>query len=999
MKNFFNKKNILVFLFTIVLPICIYCMWFLKFGILTSGDWVFFFKESQFTFLSFPYIWSSTFMGNVFLSISSYFSYLLIGVLSLIDNFALTERILFLWPSVIFASLGSYLLLNKILQNRLAAVIGSFVFLYNSYFIVLQISGHLNLMVGFSLSPIIIYCFINLLEKKTVRLSVITSLLLFLCAVYDFRVFYINFFILVSFFIYNLFLSRGLTLKGLLVSSKFILVSFIIVFSINFFWIIGLSQTKSIFSNEIFNRGLFGNGFMDIVKSFNLFHPFWNGAKIEYFVVQQIPLYFWLIPIFAFTGLILNRKNKIILFFGFISLIGIFLTKQVGEPFTSAYQWLYDNFPGFNAFRESSKFFFLIALGYSVLIGSFVDFVWRNFNKNSFHNVIRFCLIILVSALFLWNTKPILTGEIDTMFVPRHIPKDYLILKDYILNQPENYRTMWTPVESRWSIYTNHKPLINNFNMMSSNWKSLFNDINEQEKLTQDNIINTFKTSFSNTIFDISSVKYVVIPPKEMRNDDDFFVYYGGEYKPDIRNWYINQLDQIDWLEKKDINTEDLVIYENKDFKPHIFSFDTLFNIKTNQNIEDKYSFINEYLGKEFYFTFESSDFNFNKQIEIQNIFETINLDNLDSINKTITVENYFKDNSGNSTLYIRNQNLKGNIFFQNNTYVYEDSSYQIENSIPQSSFENGLWQETVGDCNNYDNNGILGMSLNTEEKSDGNQSLQLEATNHIACTSISVPVESNSTYLFGFDYQSSNSVSASYYFGFNDPEKTSLSQELPINNKNWNTFSKIINVPEEVTSADLYVYANSTDGKTNIINRYDNFSLIEIPDLSDSYYLVSDPDIILKEPKEISFELINPTKKIVRVIGATTPFYLAMSESYHSQWQLQFNNEKINGLFNSWIPFVYPDRVSDEYHYKLNDFLNGWYVDVEKYCYNNNFCIKNLDGSYDIEMVIEFFPQRWVYFGLLISAITFAGCVGYLGYESVKSIRIVLKKKHEKSD
>ena len=31
--------------------------------------------------------------------------------------------------------------------------------------------------------------------------------------------------------------------------------------------------------------------------------------------------------------------------------------------------------------------------------------------------------------------------------------------------------------------------------------------------------------------------------------------------------------------------------------------------------------------------------------------------------------------------------------------------------------------------------------------------------------------------------------------------------------------------------------------------------------------------------------------------------------------------------------------------------------------------CAKNPDGTYDMEMVIEFFPQRWFYLGLLISA------------------------------
>ena len=98
------------------------------------------------------------------------------------------------------------------------------------------------------------------------------------------------------------------------------------------------------------------------------------------------------------------------------------------------------------------------------------------------------------------------------------------------------------------------------------------------------------------------------------------------------------------------------------------------------------------------------------------------------------------------------------------------------------------------------------------------------------------------------------------------------------------------------------------------------------------------------------------------------------------------------------------PDRISDDDHLKLNGFLNAWYVNVEELCGVEHTpsltglplsrgelsglrpslsgCVRNGDGSYDIEMVIEFFPQRWFYLGLLISGITLFGCLGYLGWD-----------------
>jgi len=215
----------------------------------------------------------------------------------------------------------------------------------------------------------------------------------------------------------------------------------------------------------------------------------------------------------------------------------------------------------------------------------------------------------------------------------------------------------------------------------------------------------------------------------------------------------------------------------------------------------------------------------------------------------------------------------------------------------------------------------------------------------------------------------------------------------LNVKNKDWQKFEKKIRVRTGASSANLVVYSYSTDNKTNIITRYDNFKFIEIPDLEDKYYLVSDPELNLKNPEKIDFELVNPTKKIARIKGATTPFFLAMSESYHREWQLQMNNEKIQGFWNSWIPFVKPDKILDDNHLKLNDFLNAWYVEPALLCGEkippapftkgeNIGCMKNPDGSYDLEMVIEFAPQRWFYLGLLISGTTLMSCLGYLAYD-----------------
>lgn len=330
------------------------------------------------------------------------------------------------------------------------------------------------------------------------------------------------------------------------------------------------------------------------------------------------------------------------------------------------------------------------------------------------------------------------------------------------------------------------------------------------------------------------------------------------------------------------------------------------------------------------------------------------------------------------------------------NVFEYKDTNYTYKNLFLNPSFEESMWQSTVVDCNNYDQQGMIGMATTTQEKTDGLQSLELSATRHTACTMTTIPVKSGSQYLLSFDYQSPNAKNASYYIGFNDQNKTSQKSELPISNRTWKVFSDTVVVPQGATTLSIFVYAKETDKKTNIINRYDNFKLIEVPDLHDAFYLVSEPTTTLKEPKSITFDLLNPTKKQVHIKGATTSFFLGMSESYHDQWQLQIRNDKISGVLNGWWPFAKPDRVGDAYHYKLDGFLNAWYVDTDDLCVNQQHCTKNADGSYDLEMTIEFWPQRWFYLGLLISGTTLVSCVSYLAFDGVRTFRRKRKAKQE---
>lgn len=565
-----NKKIYLTIGLIFLILLVTHYRWFFNFSILTYGDWGFFFKENPREFLRLPSFWDSRGLGMFNIGVSMYPAYLLWGALSLIFNFALIERIMYFWPSVIIAGFGSYFLVKKITKSNIAGLIGSFVFVFNTYFFMLKLS-HLTLAASFALAPLIILFFIKTLEEKKYYFAVLAGILAFIASFYEARAFYIIVSVLFFYYLYYIFIIDKISLKNIFKNSLFAAIPILIALILNLYWLIPLFGAGLMQNNAIFSPELFGNGFMDILSSLTLFHPFWTGGKVDVFVVQKIPFYFWLIPIFAFLGLILDRKNKNILFFGFIALLGIFLSKQVTEPLGGVYSWLFENFPGFNAFREASKFYFLTALGYSILIGAFIAWLGQNWQDTKWQVGGRYLLLLLISLIFLGNAKPIITGEFGSMFIARHIPNDYLILKDYILSQPEFFRTFWTPNYSRWSIYTNQKPEISNAMVIATEWKGYTSSKLYNNWLENERIMEIFKIKGANELFDNSSIKYVIVPLKDIANDDDFFISYGGVSDPNVRDWYISELDKIEWLKKIDIGTQDLAVYENKNYKPHLY--------------------------------------------------------------------------------------------------------------------------------------------------------------------------------------------------------------------------------------------------------------------------------------------------------------------------------------------------------------------------------------------------------------------------------------------
>ena len=349
---------------------------------------------------------------------------------------------------------------------------------------------------------------------------------------------------------------------------------------------------------------------------------------------------------------------------------------------------MYIHFPGFNAFREASKFYFLIALGYSVLIAAFIDVVWKNKSSILRNTSIKLVIVFIVIILFVANTKPVLTQEIGSLFVARQIPGDYKKLENVISQKNNYFRTLWIPIDSRWSIYANNHPKLGLITEINANWFSFIQGkILAKDDIPAERMTDFMKLHEANQLLNMSSIEYIIVPLEDKANDDNFFPDYGKN-----RQFYIDQLSKISYLHKINVGTKNLVIYENKNSRPHIYVTNNQETISKEQGYKViDYEFVNptEYkfsvknVSNSFYLNFSESyhldwemrigGFNWKDALTEKNYF----ISDKYHFQNDAFLNSYFLNPKSICTQFICKQNkdgsydISGTLYFRPQSYMY----------------------------------------------------------------------------------------------------------------------------------------------------------------------------------------------------------------------------------------------------------------------------------------------------------------------------------------
>jgi len=333
-------------------------------------------------------------------------------------NFTLSTLFFGVLPAFVIGWLTMGKLLKSYSLSSRSRFVGQLLFVANTYILMLIDGGQLSLAIAYSLLPAgVLYIYSRI---KFILVVLVISFL-------DIRYLYLLFLLMVPHVIINLKQFKNYLITGLITG--------LVLVGAHSYWLVPslFSRPPSLPTTYTRPSQINEFSFASLTHSFFLIQPHWPKN-----IFGQISLpspYFFLLPILAFLPMVVVPRDRRVAFWIILALLSAFLVKGSQPPFTQIYPWLFSHFPGFFLFRDPTKFFPLLALSYSVLLGYSCQYLFRNFRWLTF----------LIIAYLIFLISPILIGQGTGLFsLPRN-SNSYLQLARYLESDPNPGSIVWIP--------------------------------------------------------------------------------------------------------------------------------------------------------------------------------------------------------------------------------------------------------------------------------------------------------------------------------------------------------------------------------------------------------------------------------------------------------------------------------------------------------------------------------------------------------------------------
>ena len=158
----------------------------------------------------------------------------------------------------------------------------------------------------------------------------------------------------------------------------------------------------------------------------------------------HILLWKFLLPIFAFIGLIFEKDKRKALFLLFVGGLGLIFSMGINYPFEDVFTYLYEHLFLFKPFRDVGKFLILYLFSVSLLVPNVLTYYQGWFKKKNY--VLVPLLAIFIYYMFYTNPN-FASGNFYTI-KPFTLPKKYTALNEFLSQDADDFRVAVYPNDS-----------------------------------------------------------------------------------------------------------------------------------------------------------------------------------------------------------------------------------------------------------------------------------------------------------------------------------------------------------------------------------------------------------------------------------------------------------------------------------------------------------------------------------------------------------------------
>ncbi|VVB84163.1 Uncharacterised protein [uncultured archaeon] len=543
-----NQYYPIIFYFSISFPILFY---FKGYYVLTL-DMIF---PIKIFFTNYFYGFSPPVFGGNILVAST------MGLSGVIPSWLLQKIYLIL--IVFLSGISMHSLINT--ESSIPKYFAGILYAVNPFVYVRFLAGQWLILLAYSVTPFAVKSFIDFLNSQSKKNLMKLSLLTALTGAMDSHILALLFLVYLIFLINKFYqIKREVyAIKTLLKSLAILAVLFLLL---NLYWLLPLFTAKATLIHQISQADIYV--FATKASAFNAvftiasMYGFWRSGYI--YAKDFIPywyLLFFFILFLAVNGFIDNYKNKIfdlpVKAFVAIAIIAVILGSGAFSPFSSLFEFLFNNIFFFKGLRDSHKFAALLTLSYSYLgalgVAGFEKIAHDSVCSADAYKKVAAWVVVIIALITPFVYSFTMFNGFWGQLKPTDYPEDWYEVNELLNKDPQDFNVLFLP----WHQYMDFKWIPNVQKRINNPASFFFNkpiiqgenteigsiytqSTNPAQRYVESLLSNRDKiTNFGELIIPLN-VKYVLLT-KEVDYKEYFFLLNQTDLKltKETENFYI----------------------------------------------------------------------------------------------------------------------------------------------------------------------------------------------------------------------------------------------------------------------------------------------------------------------------------------------------------------------------------------------------------------------------------------------------------------------------